>query len=284
MHREAQRYKGHGGFLSSKAVVESTVNVGLRPCDAKLEAALDELDPVMDEVEEALVQNTVLVAIDALTNNFPTCLKGTMVPPIVLASQLQSSVKTVCRDADVQDLKTRGILREFRIQGIGEGTTGYVLLSQYDAAVMQQQYEEEQLTWVEALLKLLKQYQPQSIVPAKLVQMLCIPPTQKLEALRFLFSRGFIVGEPSVSASASDEEYVFFSIPGLGLYVTELRRSMEEILQKIKRTRYKEILRGKLEKSTLKTAFDLSYTLEYLISTGDVQATKTSMGDLLRLH
>ena len=87
-----------------------------------------------------------------------------------------------------------------------------------------------------------------------------------------------------VAAAAGALETYWLAVPGLGLFLTQVLKGRKEVVQALKRTRFKEILRGALEKKKLRySKLDMRFHVRDAIGAGLLVRHQTTSGQLLRL-
>ena len=87
-----------------------------------------------------------------------------------------------------------------------------------------------------------------------------------------------------VAAAAGALETYWLAVPGLGLFLTQVLKGRKEVVQALKRTRFKEMLRGALEKKKLRySKLDMRFHVRDAIGAGLLVRHQTTSGQLLRL-
>ena len=89
----------------------------------------------------------------------------------------------------------------------------------------------------------------------------------------------------SAAAAASALETYWLPVPGLGLFLTQVLKGRKEVVQALKRTRFKEMLRGALEKKKLRySKLGMRFHVRDAIGAGLLVRHQTTSGQLLRLR
>lgn len=221
------------------------------------------------------------LAIEALRAQFP--LPG---PPLLLKSQVYNILKDrTAVDRELDQLRRQNTIRMFKLLS---GKDDYALLPTAEYVSLAYAAKEALLTkkgetepdsvFDRFVTRLLPACYDVSVSKAQLQQYLVLDPKLKLNEsdITLLVNAGLLI--------LRGIDTFWFSIPSIGPSLKSCIQGRQEIITRLKRQKWRELLLKDLEKKKLRSSeLGVQFHLKDLLGQGTLESLPTTVGNLIRL-
>jgi serine/threonine-protein kinase 19 len=214
--------------------------------------------------------------------------------PLVVTHLIYGVVKNrTVVDREIDQLVHDGTLRRVYLCSRNEDAA-LVLSSDYAAEISRLSTSADgdgRRSACVGLLPVISRMRGASIPEAALVELLSTPGSsaahqQAQKAVTHLVACGLLTPKRSqadVNQAYSQAAY-WFSIPQMGIFIKSVVNGRKELVNFIKRSKYKEILQSKLEQKKLRSSkLGMNFHIRDIVAIGAVNAQQTTTDVLLRL-
>jgi serine/threonine-protein kinase 19 len=237
------------------------------------------VDPVL--CNPAALPSDTQLSLSVALNSFPR-LKFPKTPPIVLVSQLYSSVKDRTDvDKELDQLKRNGQIRVFKFLS-DKNDYAIVMYSDFLNQIQTLKHEnannpENCDIFDRYVNNVLPRYTDVHITKDMLLKLMFVDEPINDNAITLLVNSGLLL--------LHEVDSYWFSIPRAASFIKSLVRGRKEILSILKRQKFKEMLLSELEKRRLRySILNISFHVKDLIELGSIESVPTLIsGPLIRV-